>query len=301
MNLKIVGSLRFAIVSTFIIASQALASKENAIEDTLDPNTIHYEINEDSQHDVTNKLNGSIFFANNEEFYMDAETAQAKDSSGETSTTDTFEFDMTSDPNKKWGGGAGIKWFGLKNALTETTLRVPLHLKTKNWKFDLTPSDGTIKFTAQATGGKIRNLQVTDTSFELAVTYKGLKDWDLKLSTEQHQYGADLTKLNGTRASRVLSNGTRSLAQAFTTYNNSAELTYHFENADLGAMYSVSQSAFDLSLSRTTALNGEYFFNDSWSVNTEISQTDSNTINPATNSTYAPSNAATLGATHNFN
>src|SRR5271156_5558331 len=88
--------------------------------------TIHYEFTADSQHDTTSKLNGSVFFADNDEFYLDLETAKVKDSVSETKTSNTIEADVTTDSNQQFSWGGGIKWFGLKDALSETTLRVPL-------------------------------------------------------------------------------------------------------------------------------------------------------------------------------
>ncbi len=276
------------------------ALKSFAAPPELDPNTVHYEYSGDSQKNVTNKLSGSIFFANNNELYLDGESTKTKDTSGNTSSSSAFEADLSSSPRQKFSGGAGIKWFGVRGILSEATIRAPLHYKAKNWKLELTPADGTIRFQAVTLRGRVRDLQVNDFSFDLAYTYTGFTNWDLRISTEQHDYNEDMTLLSTSKAARVFSNNTLSLAQTLVNYSNALDVTYHFEKLDVGASLGSSQSAFDKSLSSTSALNAEYFFNDNWSSNAELSRTKSEGIDPATGQAYKATSAITLGATYTF-
>jgi hypothetical protein len=281
-----------------LLTSVSLAHAEK----DLDPDGVGFKFGSDSTGAKEAKIDGSIHFAENDEFFLSAESAEVKDSANQVQSLKTFEGDLTTDSNARWSGGAGLKWAGLNSIFSETTLRIPFKLKTKNWIFDVVPAHGTIRFLGvkRKNGGvAVANLNTTDNSISLAATYKLQKKWDFRISTEAHSFGQHVNQLINQNGQGPIGNNTRTLAQTLFEYENSVSVTDHFEKIDVEGSYSISKAAFDSSLSQTVSLSLDDELSESWSANGEISSTQSDATT-STTGTPSRSTALMIGATYAF-
>ena len=189
-----------------------------------------------------------------------------EDNNEEEKTSTNFNLGVVSDPNALFSGGLEYDFWGLKDDLTVKTLRVPLAIKLKDWRFALTPGSGEVELPTVVILSQPRTFSSEVTSLSYQISYSGLKNWLFKIGGANYEYEENVSALSGPIISLFFSDSTISLASGLLERSFNLGLKYSFTDFDFGFMASQSESAFDNQVYNQGQIDIEYFVNEEWSL-----------------------------------
>ena len=161
-------------------------------------------------------------------------------------------------------------YWGNSNDLWTHTFSLPLRLNTADWSFDLIPQTSRINLYRRSYPDNRKTLITTSSKgIEAGISYFGIAEWELLLTTSYYHYADDMTRLNQPIARLFISDLALAMSYGFPERRNAAEVAYNFPRTRVGFLQERTISAVDHSKLDISAIKIAYYFNDDFAMHLE--------------------------------
>lgn len=210
--------------------------------------------------------------------------SETADQSNQNLDSKSYSLGFGSTPGAPVEFSANYEDWGKSNTFSVDSLSGTVRFNTSDWSFGITPYLRYMDIEGRNRGGQEKNINVDSQGLLLDLSFSGFTRFFIYGRYINYRYSEDVSKLDTSRRSGLLSfftPATLSFAQGLEDSALSLAVDYSFNPMTLGVELSQSRSAVDDSVANTTTFSLIWPISSQWDAATEggwLSQEDTDDI-----------------------